>query len=155
MRRFGPASQPGTTGTRIVPPPSLSPPGSSSPSQAGRENTPTSNGFHLDAVKHIRTPYFFHWLQKLRKESGKVLHAVGEYWHRETGVLTDYLDRCRQVMRLFDVSLHFQFHRLSSADGAMNLRELFRDTLTGVRFTSRSSSWTTTTRNPDRLSSPG
>ena len=91
------------------------------------------DGFRLDAVKHIRTPYFLHWLQKLRQESGKPLPAVGEYWHRETGVLTDYLDRCGQVMRLFDVPLHFQFHRLSSADGAMNLGELFRDTLTGVR----------------------
>lgn len=91
------------------------------------------NGFRLDAVKHVRTPYFLHWLQKLRKESGKALPAVGEYWHRETGVLTDYLDRCGQVMRLFDVPLHFQFHRLSGADGAMNMGELFRDTLTGVR----------------------
>lgn len=58
------------------------------------------NGFRLDAVKHVRTPYFLHWLQKFRKESGKALPAVGEYWHRETGVLTDYLDRCGQVMRL-------------------------------------------------------
>ena len=34
------------------------------------------------------------------QESGKPLPAIGEYWHRETGALTHYLDQCGQVMRL-------------------------------------------------------
>ncbi len=91
------------------------------------------DGFRLDAVKHISAPYFTHWLQKLRQESGKTLPAVGEYWHKETMALTHYLDQCGQVMRLFDVPLHFRFHHLSSAGGAMDLRELFRGTLAEAR----------------------
>ncbi len=91
------------------------------------------DGFRLDAVKHISAAYFTHWLQKLRQESGKPLPAIGEYWHRETGALTHYLDQCGQVMRLFDVPLHFRFHHLSNAGGAMDLRELFRGTLTDAR----------------------
>ena len=55
------------------------------------------DGFRLDAVKHISAAYFTHWLQKLRQESGKPLPAIGEYWHRETGALTHYLDQCGQV----------------------------------------------------------
>ncbi|MCI8572833.1 MAG: alpha-amylase, partial [Oscillibacter sp.] len=42
-------------------------------------------------------------------------------------------DQCGQVMRLFDVPLHFQFHRLSTANGSMDLRDLFRGTLTAAR----------------------
>ena len=91
------------------------------------------DGFRLDAVKHIRASYFTHWLQILRRESGKPLPAIGEYWHQNTQVLTSYLDQCGQVMRLFDVPLHFQFHNLSGADGAMDLRHLFQGTLTGSR----------------------
>ena len=91
------------------------------------------DGFRLDAVKHIRASFFTHWLQTLRRESGKDLPAVGEYWHRETEVLTRYLDQCGQVMRLFDVPLHFRFHNLSNAGGGMDLRELFRGTLSEVR----------------------
>lgn len=91
------------------------------------------DGFRLDAVKHIRFTYFTHWLQKLRKESGKPLPAIGEYWKDDLGALTYYLDQCGQVMRLFDVPLHHRFHRLSGAGGGMDLRELFQGTLTGTR----------------------
>ena len=91
------------------------------------------DGFRLDAVKHIRASYFTHWLQKLRRESGKPLPAIGEYWHREAQALTGYLDQCGQVMRLFDVPLHFRFHHLSYAGGGMDLRELFRGTLSEIR----------------------
>ena len=35
------------------------------------------DGFRLDAVKHIRAAYFTHWLQTLRRESGKPLPAMG------------------------------------------------------------------------------
>lgn len=91
------------------------------------------DGFRLDAVKHIRAPYFTHWLQKLRQESGKPLPSFGEYWHRDLNALTYYLDQCGQVMRLFDVPLHFKFHHLSGANGGMNLRELFHGTLAGTR----------------------
>lgn len=91
------------------------------------------DGFRLDAVKHIRASYFTHWLQTIRRESEKPLPAIGEYWHQDLHTLTYYLDQCGQVMRLFDVPLHFKFHRLSGAGGAMDLRELFRGTLTGER----------------------
>lgn len=91
------------------------------------------DGFRLDAVKHIRATYFTHWLQMLRQASGRPLPAMGEYWKDDLGTLTYYLDQCGQVMRLFDVPLHFQFHRLSGAGGSMDLRSLFQGTLAGTR----------------------
>lgn len=91
------------------------------------------DGFRLDALKHIRFTFFTHWLGKLRRESGKPLPAIGEYWNGDLGALTYYLDQCGQVMRLFDVPLHYKFHHLSSAGGSMDLRSLFEGTLAGAR----------------------
>ena len=91
------------------------------------------DGFRLDAVKHIRFAFFTHWLQKLRRESGRPLPAIGEYWKDDLGSLTYYLDQCGQVMRLFDVPLHHRFHHLSNAGGGMDLRSLFQGTLAGTR----------------------
>lgn len=91
------------------------------------------DGVRLDAVKHIPFSFFTHWLTRLRGETGRALPAVGEYWSPDLGALTHYLDECGQVMRLFDVPLHFQFCRLSTANGNFDLRRLFDGTLTAVR----------------------
>ena len=42
--------------------------------------TTNVDGFRLDAVKHINYDFFVEWLKNLRKESGKELFTVGEYW---------------------------------------------------------------------------
>lgn len=89
------------------------------------------DGFRLDAVKHIDVSFFPRWLGRLRSESGRQLPAVGEYWHTDVNVLRAYLEKCGRVMRLFDVPLHFKFRVLSGANGTFDLRELFRNTLTG------------------------
>lgn len=90
------------------------------------------DGFRLDAVKHISAEFFPRWLGKLRRDSGRDLPAVGEYWHPDARVLKSYLEQCSRVMRLFDVPLHFKFRQLSGADGNFDLGSLFRDTLAGI-----------------------
>lgn len=92
-----------------------------------------ADGFRLDAVKHIRFSFFTQWLLRLRRESGRDLFAVGEYWKPELSSLTHYLDECGAVMSLFDVPLHFKFFALSSANGSFDLRTLFDDTLVRTR----------------------
>lgn len=91
------------------------------------------DGFRLDAVKHIGFSFFTHWLAKLRQDTGKALPAVGEYWKDDVGTLEHYLDKSGQIMGLFDVPLHFNFARLSHANGAFDLRRLFENTLVGRR----------------------
>lgn len=91
------------------------------------------DGIRIDAAKHIPYTFFTHWLQALRTATGKELPAVGEYWHQDLTDLIAYLDNCGQVMRLFDVPLHFQFHNLSQANGALDLRALFSNSLAKER----------------------
>lgn len=91
------------------------------------------DGFRLDAVKHIRFTFFTHWLQALRERFNRPLWSVGEYWSPEVGDLTHYLDRCGQVMSLFDVPLHFNFLRASSCDGQFDMRRIFDGTLVRAR----------------------
>jgi len=96
-------------------------------------DTAGMDGFRLDAVKHIRATFFTHWLERLRKSSGRELWAVGEYWHHDIGALTHYLDASGNVMSLFDVPLHYNFVNASSSGGAFDMRRIFDGTLTAVR----------------------
>ena len=91
------------------------------------------DGVRLDAVKHIGFSFFTHWIPTLRQATGKNLTAVGEYWKDDVGALTHYLDKSGQIMGLFDVPLHFNFARLSHANGGFDLRNLFTNTLAGQR----------------------
>lgn len=87
------------------------------------------DGFRLDAVKHISYDFFVNWLTYLRKESGKELFAVGEYWHSNVDVLSNYIKNTKNVMSLFDVPLHFNFYEASRSNGDFDMRNIFKGTL--------------------------
>lgn len=91
-----------------------------------------TDGFRIDAVKHIRFDFFTHWLGELRRKSGKELWAVGEYWHADLRALTNYMDKSGEVMNLFDVPLHFHFAQASSSNGQYDMRRIFDDTLVSI-----------------------
>lgn len=91
------------------------------------------DGFRLDAVKHIRSTFFTHWLEGLRQKTEKELWSVGEYWHPELPALTDFLDHSGGVMCLFDVPLHFKLAQASSGWGQFDMRTLFEGTLVDAR----------------------
>lgn len=90
-------------------------------------------GFRLDAVKHIASDFFEPWLDELRKESGKELFTVGEYWHIDTNRLVKYLDCCNNKMSLFDVPLHLNFYKACNCSGQFDMSKIFENTLTGIR----------------------
>lgn len=87
------------------------------------------DGFRLDAVKHINYEFFVEWLEYLRKESGKELFSVGEYWHANVDVLLEYLKNTNYVMSLFDVPLHFNLYEASRSNGDFDMRNIFKGTL--------------------------
>ncbi len=91
------------------------------------------DGFRIDAVKHINFPKLMHWLLKMREFSGKNLYTVGEYWNSELSALTYYLDKTANTMRLFDVPLHYNFHKASTSDGSFDMSKIFDNTLTNER----------------------
>jgi len=87
------------------------------------------NGFRIDAVKHIRSSFFGDWLHQLRTKFNQEFFSVGEYWEDNVGLLEKYIRDSGGVMSLFDVPLHYQFHRASKAGRNFDLRAIFEDTL--------------------------
>lgn len=93
-------------------------------------DTLSADGFRLDAVKHIRSSFFRDWINHLRVHfSGRSLFAVGEYWIDDANQLTNYLDQSEGVMSLFDVPLHYNLHRASTAGSHFDLRRVFDGSL--------------------------
>lgn len=95
--------------------------------------TTGADGVRLDALKHIDYTFFEGWLEAMRKETGKDLFAIGEYWNPDVHALTHYLDVNNNCLSLFDVALHFKFVNASSSSGYFDMRTLYDDTLTKER----------------------
>lgn len=91
------------------------------------------DGFRLDAVKHIRFSFYLQWLKELRTHAEKDFFAVGEYWSKELGKMTHYLDETQNSLSLFDVTLHFAFLKAATSDGHFDMGTLFQDSLVQAR----------------------
>lgn len=90
------------------------------------------DGFRLDAVKHIGFDFYRSWIAAMREyqeTKQKELFVVGEYWTKEIGKLTHYLDVTGRTLSLFDVPLHFHFLTAATSDGRYDMRTLFEGTL--------------------------
>lgn len=87
------------------------------------------DGFRIDAVKHISARFYKDWLEYLRKETGKELFSVGEYWSDKVDRLTRYLGQTDRVMSLFDVPLHYHLYEAARKGRYYDLRDIFKDTL--------------------------
>lgn len=95
-------------------------------------DTVKMDGFRLDAVKHIGFEFYRGWLKDMQEYAQKELFVVGEYWTKEVGRLTHYLDVTERRLSLFDVPLHFHFYAAATSDGNYDMGKIFEDTLTGV-----------------------
>lgn len=88
------------------------------------------DGFRMDAVKHIQFSFFRNWLDFMRKEAGRDLFAVGEYWNPyDVQDLHHYIDKTGGRMSLFDAPLHRNFHDASRAAGTYDMRRILEGTL--------------------------
>lgn len=87
------------------------------------------DGFRLDAVKHISARFFRDWVSYLRKETGKELFSVGEYWSTDLERLKRYLEQTDRVMSLFDVPLHDNLYNAAKYGRHFDLRKIFDNTL--------------------------
>jgi alpha-amylase len=88
------------------------------------------DGFRIDAVKHIRRSFFPSWLSERRRNSGRDLFSVGEYWSGNVEDLHEYIAGSNGCMSLFDVPLHYRFRQASVAGTSYDLRTIFERTLT-------------------------
>ena len=92
-------------------------------------NTTGIDGFRLDAVKHIRTEFYLDWLQYLRKETGKNMFAVGEYWSSNIDTISEYIQKTEGTMSLFDVPLHYNLYRASISNGEYDMSHILDGTI--------------------------
>jgi alpha-amylase len=87
------------------------------------------DGFRLDAIKHINGDFFNDWLDYLEHKFQRNLFTVGEYWSEDFGALSWYIGNAGGRMSLFDVPLHYNFHRASKAGGSYDMRAILDNTL--------------------------
>ncbi|PZV08055.1 MAG: alpha-amylase [Leptolyngbya sp.] len=87
------------------------------------------DGFRLDAIKHIQGDFFNDWLDHLEAYAQKDLFMVGEYWTEDLSALHWYIGNAGGRTNLFDVPLHFNFHRASRAGGSFDMRTILDNTL--------------------------
>jgi alpha-amylase len=87
------------------------------------------NGFRLDAIKHIPTWFYKDWLNHLRHHAQPNLFTVGEYWSDNIAALHWYISATEGKMSLFDVPLHYNFHRASKLGGYYDMRHILNGTL--------------------------
>ncbi|QYO68074.1 alpha-amylase [Leptolyngbya sp. 7M] len=87
------------------------------------------DGFRLDAIKHIQGDFFTDWLGHLEHRAQRDLFCVGEYWTEDFGTLSWYIGNTGGQLNLFDVPLHYNFHRASKAGGYYDMRSILDNTL--------------------------
>ena len=86
------------------------------------------DGFRLDAVKHINAEFYKNWIKEMKKESGKNLFTVGEYWSGDISKLHRYITETEGEISLFDVPLHYNFFS-ASKDENYDLTKILENTL--------------------------
>ena len=87
------------------------------------------DGFRLDAVKHIKYPFFKDWLTYLRQATGKELFTVGEFWSGDLWKLQDYINETNRCISLFDVPLHNHMQEASKSNGYYDMSKILEGTL--------------------------
>lgn len=82
------------------------------------------DGFRMDAVKHIDSPFTKHFLDEMSAHAGRPLYAVSEYWSEKPDVLAGFLTDVGGVTDVFDVPLHFNFHNAGEQGDAFDMNTL-------------------------------
>lgn len=91
------------------------------------------DALRLDAVKHINPQFYIEWLDILRGHFKKDIFCIAEYWSKKAEVLLEYGELMGGRLQLFDVPLHYNFHRASIEGEAYDMRQIFDNTLTAIK----------------------
>lgn len=87
------------------------------------------DGFRFDAVKHVKSTFFINWLKEIRRQSGRKLFAVGEYWSTNIEMLENFIKETQEGIMLFDSGLHYNFAAASKQGKDYDLQQIFNNTL--------------------------
>lgn len=81
------------------------------------------DGFRIDAIKHISSPFMEEWIAHVQENSDKDLFFVGEAWYGDVMSLIFYLGSVDiPELKVFDFPLRGAFANLR--DGTLNMRTL-------------------------------
>jgi alpha-amylase len=87
------------------------------------------DGLRLDAVKHIPHQFFNEWLDYLKSYFKKDFLCIAEYWSQQLESLLQYVDMTEGRMQLFDVPLHYNFHKASVSESEYDISKILENTL--------------------------
>ncbi|WP_051412164.1 alpha-amylase domain-containing protein [Halonatronum saccharophilum] len=91
------------------------------------------DGFRLDAIKHVDTPFVRDWIDYVQDNSEKDVFYIAEAWEREVDGLTGYLDAIEDPqMYAFDFPLREDFMGMSY--GNLDMRDLASAGLVNSRY---------------------
>lgn len=112
------------------------------------------DGFRLDAVRHIRYPFFIDWLDHVRGNAGgRPLFAVGEFFTGNVSLLRWFIEQTQRRLSLFDFPLHFTMRDLGRGNGNVDMARVFDGTLVAadpemaVTFVDNHDTWQETRRD--------
>jgi len=96
--------------------------------------TADTDGFRLDAVKHINPKFIIEWIDHMNSISPKKLFYIGEYWNDQNAEsLKKYIEVSQGRMQLIDAPLHHNFYRLSTYGRDYDISKIFENTLISLR----------------------
>lgn len=97
--------------------------------------TNKTDGFRLDAVKHIPANFLIEWVDYLYSITDGKLFCMGEYWENDVEGLNNFMDETEGKIHLFDAPLHYNFHIASTGGNQYDIRQVFDNSLTQVNPT--------------------
>jgi len=87
------------------------------------------DGFRMDAIKHMDSPFIKQFLEAVRSVRGENFYAVGEYWNGDLETLDAYLESVGNKLNLFDVPLHYNLFAASQQAEKYNMSNLLNTAL--------------------------
>ena len=81
------------------------------------------DGFRMDAIKHVHSPYIKDWITEVQSKTKKDVFYVGEVWFENDKKLADYLAKINNDdLNIFDFSLRTAFENMRKSE--FDLRKL-------------------------------
>ncbi|KAF8575962.1 glycoside hydrolase family 13 protein [Ramaria rubella] len=96
-------------------------------------DTVGSNGFRLDAIKHMDRKFLLAFIRNAKKHGHPKLFSVAEYWSADYTKIRPYIRALQGQVSFFDVPLHHNFHKASEAGPGYDLRTILNGTLVKKR----------------------
>lgn len=91
--------------------------------------TTKADGLRLDALKHISSDFLEEFIHYIKIEINEDIYVMGEFWKDDPDKITNFSDRMKNLISLFDAPLHYNFFNASREKSDYDLRSILKNTL--------------------------